>query len=208
MRFISGVTFLSFAALLSACDESTFEGSENENNSGMEQDRALVSEQPVQDAFWANLEQHCGEAYRGRLVERPEEDRLFTGDEDLVAHFRECRAEELKIPFHVGENRSRTWVLMRTDDAAGLELRHDHRHEDGTEEDNTWYGAFTRDTGTPDRQEFLRTSEEAMISGWRIEIEPGRRYTYGTIRNGEWRYRIDFDLSETVPEPPAPWGHD
>jgi hypothetical protein len=37
---------------------------------------------------------------------------------------------------------------------------------------------------------------------------PGERYTYGTIRGGEWTWRVDFDLSRTVPAPPAPWGHE
>ena len=47
-------------------------------------------------------------------------------------HVRECSEDAIRIPFHVGEDRSRTWVVTRT--ANGLRLKHDHRHEDGSEE--------------------------------------------------------------------------
>jgi hypothetical protein len=40
-----------------------------------------------------------------------------------------------------------------------------------------------------------------------VEIMPGGRYTYGTIRDGEWVFRADFDLTAAVPAPVAPWGH-
>lgn len=156
-------------------------------------------------AFWTNLTQHCGNAYRGAITERPAEDELFRGDETLVVHFRECADDELKLPFHVETDRSRTWILTRTD--SGIDLRHDHRHRDGSPDEVTMYGAHTREPGSATRQEFLRDAGDGSVAGWAIEIVPGERYTYGTIRNGEWRYRLDYDLTTPIEPPPAPWGH-
>jgi hypothetical protein len=179
---------------------------------------AATALQPVaapQEAFWANLSQHCGSAYAGRLtLERPG-DTMLTGTEQLIVHFRECGADTLRLPFHIEKeetstwDRSRTWMFMRTAD--GLELRHDHRHEDGSPDDVTMYGGHTRHAGTANRQEFIlaeRRADDGSLLGWRVEVEPGVRYTYGTIRGGEWTWRVDFDLSSAVPAPPAPWGHD
>jgi hypothetical protein len=172
---------------------------------------AAISPQAM---FWANLEQHCGNAYPGRLtLERPGDD-MLTGSEQLIVHFRQCGADTLRVPFHIEKeatntwDRSRTWLFMRT--SSGLELRHDHRHEDGTPDEVTMYGGTTADDGTANRQEFIladRRADDGSLLGWRVEIEPGVRYTYGTIRGGEWTWRVDFDLSGTVAAPPAPWGH-
>jgi hypothetical protein len=165
------------------------------------------------DAFWSHLEAECGRAYEGRLGLEPPGDEMLTGTELLVAHFRECGEDELRIPFHIeiedtGEwDRSRTWVLLR--EPGALELRHDHRRPDGEPDEHTWYGGMVMEGGTATRQDFLsaeRTEEAGYLRGWRIEILPGQRYSYGTTRRGEWSWRVDFDLSRPVDPPPPPWG--
>ena len=168
---------------------------------------ALAATDPrsPQDEFWQALQALCGAAHEGELLQAPEGDTQIDPEARLVVHFWECGDEELRFPFHVGENRSRTWVLVRHAD--GIELRHDHRHEDGTEEGNTWYGAVTLTEGTATRQEFV-TDRGEFLAGWRIEILPGERYVYGTIRDGEWRHHLAFDLSREVELPPLPWGHE
>jgi hypothetical protein len=158
-----------------------------------------------QDAFWANLAALCEAAAEGTLLRAPEGDTQIDPAARLVVHFRECGSEELRFPLHVDDNRSRTWVFIRHEDR--LELRHDHRHEDGTEEANTWYGATTLQQGSANRQEFV-IERDGVRSGWRVEIEPGERYTYGTIRDGAWRHHLEFDLTRPVPAPPPPWGHE
>ena len=160
-----------------------------------------------QEAFLSNLAEHCGEAFEGEITRRPETDQLFRGDEVLTVHFRRCEPQRLELPFHVEDNRSRTWVITRT--TAGLDLRHDHRYPDGRPETggSSWYGAPTRGPGESYRQEFLQEPRNGLVVGWAIEIVPGERYTYGTIRDGEWNYRLDFDLTRPVDPPPAPWGH-
>jgi hypothetical protein len=167
-----------------------------------------------QDAFLLNLGAQCGHAFPGRLVLEPEGDGMLTGTEDLLVHFRDCEPGEVRIPFHVeveatGEwNRSRTWYVLRAEE--GLELRHDHREPDGSESTRTWYGGHTLTEGSATRQDFAspeRTAAAGVLVGWRIEIEPGAYYRYGTTRAGEYDWMIEFDLSTPVAGPiPEAWG--
>ena len=127
-------------------------------------------------------------------------------------HVRQCSATEMRIPFHADSNRSRTWVLTRTTD--GLRLKHDHRHEDGSEDRITQYGGDTRGPGTAERQEFHADAHTAAIipaaatNVWTIEIVPGERFAYGLRREGtDRRFRVEFDLKAPVAQPPAPWGY-
>src|SRR5690606_7303198 len=71
---------------------------------------AATAEAPV-DAFLARIAGHCGQAFAGRIVaDQPpaQGDDPFTG-KPLLMHVRECGETELKIPFHVGDDHSRTW---------------------------------------------------------------------------------------------------
>jgi hypothetical protein len=158
----------------------------------------------AQDAFWANLGALCESAAEGVLLQAPDDQ--IDPEARLVVHFWECGEEEIRFPLHVDENRSRTWVFIRHGDR--IELRHDHRNPDGSEESNTWYGASTLDVGTPNRQEFVTEREDGSLGGWRVEIQPGEHYTYGTIRDGEWRHHLEFDLNRPVELPPMHWGHE
>jgi hypothetical protein len=156
-----------------------------------------------QAEFWRNLAALCPGAAEGELLRAP--DQQIDPAARLVVHFWECGPDELRFPLHVGEDRSRTWVFIHHADR--LELRHDHRNPDGTEEANTWYGAATVEPGTARWQEFV-FERDGMIVGWRVEIEPGRRFTYGTIRDGDWRHHLEFDLTRSAEVPPLPWGHE
>lgn len=177
---------------------------------------SCISSQEPHDLFFDQLAEQCGNAYPGELTLEPEGDEMLTGTEMLIVHFRECNETELNIPFHIeleqeeDWDRSRTWIITSQED--GLELRHDHRNRDGSEDETTMYGGYSIGTGTAMRQEFQsveRSQETGIFRGWRIEIVPGDRYTYGTIRGNEWSWRVDFDLSEPLDDiPPAPWGHE
>lgn len=162
------------------------------------------------DAFWNNLQALCGKAFEGRLVEAPPGEDAFSGKR-LVMHVRDCQPGRIRIPFVVGDDRSRTWVLTRRDDR--IELKHDHRHFDGTPDAVTRYGGTTANSGLPTAQYFpadqaTREMIEAAFSNvWTIRIEPGQSFTYGLWRLGTPRvFRIDFDLAEPVQPPEAPWG--
>jgi predicted amidohydrolase YtcJ len=164
---------------------------------------------PAQAAFWRTLRGLCGRAFTGTVVEAPAGDTTFAG-KPLVMHVRQCDGDTVRIPFHVGENRSRTWVLTRT--ASGLRLKHDHRHEDGSEDPVTQYGGDTRGAGTATRQEFPADAHTASLipaaatNVWTVEVVPGERFTYALRREGtDRRFRIDFDLRRPVTPPPPPW---
>jgi hypothetical protein len=163
-----------------------------------------------QERFWEGLQTLCGQAFPGRVIEAPATDTTFAG-RALVMHVRECGEREIRIPFHVGEDRSRTWVVGRT--PGGLRLKHDHRHPDGTPDANTDYGGDTAAPGTAVRQEFpadafsIERVPARATQAWFLEVHPGRTFAYGLHREATGlRYRIEFDLASPVPPPPAPWG--
>jgi hypothetical protein len=167
---------------------------------------------PEQEAFWRALRGLCGQAFAGKITESTSAtDAAFAG-KALVMHVRACGENEIKIPFHVGDNRSRTWVITRT--PAGLRLKHDHRHEDGTEDKITHYGGDTATAGTATQQDFPAdtfTAElipAAKTNVWTFVFSPGKSLSYRLVREAEGRrFRVEFDLTKPVSAPPAPWGH-
>lgn len=174
---------------------------------------APVAATPL-DEFWSNLQALCSKAYAGELILEPDGEPGFAG-QALVMHVRECSDERIRIPFFVGEDRSRTWVLTRVevDGQSRLELKHDHRHEDGSEDEVTMYGGTTTNLGLATQQVFPADQhtremiEPAHANVWRIEIVPGERFSYHLQRLGTERvFRVDFDLAETVEAPAPPWG--
>jgi len=170
-------------------------------------DAPPLAESP-QDQFFAHLTALCGRAFRGEatLVSGPG----FEGD--MIMHVRRCEADEVQIPLHVGENRSRTWIITRT--AQGLRLKHDHRLEDGSDDPVTQYGGDATEMGSATQQSFPAdafTAEllpEAATNVWTITLAPGERLVYHLTRNGEPRATFEFDLTDEVDPPPAPWGYD
>jgi hypothetical protein len=168
------------------------------------------------DAFLTALRQHCGQAFAGRVVanQPPVDDDPFAG-KTLVMHVRECGEGEVRVPFHVGTDRSRTWILTRT--AGGLRLKHDHRHDDGSPDAVTMYGGDTASDGTSQRQEFpvdafsIAMFERAGLTAsvtntWAVEVQPGRRFLYELSRPGGRLFQVEFDLAKQVAPPPPPWG--
>jgi hypothetical protein len=164
----------------------------------------------ARDDFWGRLTALCGNAYGGRVTESVPADTVMSS-QPLVMHVRDCSADTIRIPFHVGENRSRTWVLTR--EPSGLRLKHDHRHEDGAPDSVTMYGGDTRGDGVGERQEFLADSLTASLipaartNIWMIEVIPGQTFVYALRREGsDRRFRAEFDLAAPVPTPPPAWG--
>lgn len=160
------------------------------------------------DAFLAALRQRCGSAFEGQLIDPQPVDSAMRGQR-LVMHVRGC-GDTVRIPFHVGANRSRTWVFTRT--PASVRLKHDHRHEDGSEDAVTQYGGDARDGGTATTMAFAADSFTAALlpasrtNVWTVQITP-TRFVYELRREGtERRFRVEFDLTKPVALPPAPWG--
>lgn len=163
-----------------------------------------------QDEFWTALQGLCGRAFGGRLTEGAAGDSIMRRSA-LVMHVRHCTPTQVRVPFHVGDDRSRTWVITRTD--GGLRLKHDHRHRDGSEDQVTQYGGDTRSPGSRERQEFYADAHTATLipaartNVWTVEIVPGTNlFVYALRREGtDRRVRVEFDLERAVPAPPAPW---
>jgi hypothetical protein len=167
---------------------------------------------PEQEAFWQQLTTLCGKAFAGKIAESTSAtDAPFTG-QSLIMHVRSCGENEIKIPFHVGANRSRTWVITRT--ATGLRLKHDHRHEDGTEDKVTQYGGYTAVAGTAQQQDFPADAFTAELipvaknNVWSFIFSDRKALSYRLVRELEKRrFRVEFDLTKPLAVPPAPWGH-
>ena len=170
------------------------------------------------DAFLAAIAAHCGKAYEGRIIANqpaPTTPDAFEGKR-LVMHVRGCDAptQRIEIPFHVGDDHSRTWLLTRT--GSGLRLKHDHRHQDGSPDDMTMYGGDTRDVGSRERQAFPVDAESiamfkrgglnaSLDNTWAMEIHP-RTFVYELSRPNGRLFRVEFDLTRPVDPPPTPWG--
>jgi len=179
-----------------------------------------------QDVFFERLSLLCGKAYSGGLVSSDEVDAEMAG-KPMVMHVAKCDQREIRIPFHIGEdggkwNRSRTWIITRTE--GGIRLKHQHRHEDGTLDTVTNYGGDTADQGTEERQEFPVDEEtitsfkandlnQSITNIWAVEISPpgkkNARFAYELrrpIEAGGRHFRVEFDLSKPIDTPPPAWG--
>lgn len=164
-------------------------------------------------AFFNGLKRLCGKTFEGKIVvdqPSPTADDPFVGKR-LLMHVRDCGARELRIPFIVGEDRSRTWIVSRTE--AGLRLKHDHRHADGTPDDLTMYGGDTLSVGTVRRQSFpsdaetvaLFTKHDRVVSVpniWSLELNDARTLVYELRRPSGRLFRVEFDLTRPVTHAP------
>ncbi len=172
----------------------------------------LVSIQP-QDQFFDSLSKLCGNAYEGKVTVDNSGSDAFASKR-LVMHIRECSDSQLHIPFHVGENASRTWIITKT--GSGLSLKHDHRHKDGSHDELTMYGGHTLDSGWAQVQSFPADQyskqmfveqgiPQSLGNTWQMFIYP-KSFSYRLVREGR-EFRVDFDLTQSVTPPEAPWGY-
>lgn len=159
--------------------------------------------------FWETLQSHCGKAYEGKLAPHVTND-AFSGKK-LTMFVRTCDDGTITIPFYVGDDRSRTWVLTYEDDR--IKLKHDHRHEDGSEDKITQYGGTSTNSGLPGLQFFPADTETAELIGyastnvWWITVDENT-FSYNLKRIGTENpaFNVIFDLGNPVEAPAAPWG--
>lgn len=171
----------------------------------------LVSIQ-THDAFFNSIKHHCGKAFVGAVVFDNDPSPAF--QQRLVMHIRECSETELQIPFHLGTDASRTWIITKT--GSGLSLKHDHRKADGSDAPLTMYGGHTVDAGFAQAQSFPadQYSKELFVqtgipqsvgNTWQMFVYENK-FTYRLTREGR-DFRVDFDLTQPVDLPPTPWGY-
>jgi len=172
---------------------------------------AAVTEAPAAtpvaaDLFMMRLNALCGQAFAGKMVSTDAAD-ADMASERLVMRVADCSPAEVRIPFVVGADRSRTWVVTRT--AEGVRLKHDHRHEDGTEDELSQYGGDTADAGSQTRQEFpadqfsktlfeTKGNPASVANVWAMEASQ-TMFAY-ELRRPERFFRVEFDLTKPVAE--------
>ncbi|GAA0563172.1 hypothetical protein GCM10009098_34120 [Rheinheimera aquimaris] len=164
------------------------------------------------DSFFNNLAALCGKAFAGNVsVDTPSSDGF---NDRLIMHVRKCTDNQLQIPFHVGDDHSRTWIITKT--GSGLSLKHDHRQKNGDYDKSTMYGGHTVDAGWANVQSFPADqyskelfarlgNPQSSSNIWQMYIYP-QTFSYRMIREGR-EFRVDFDLTKPVTLPPVPWGY-
>ena len=173
--------------------------------------RAALRRGP-QAAIFDRLRALCGNAYRGRVVTSDAADREMAAAR-LVMQVRACSDGEVRIPFHVGDDRSRIWVVTRT--AAGLRLKQSTVSATAGEDVRSQYGGDTVAPGNARRQEFPADAfsrdlfvreniPESITNVWAIEVVPGEIFAYELRRPG--RISASSSTSPPVAAPPPPWG--
>ncbi len=175
------------------------------------EDRSIPGENSEPINLFEALLEFCGAAFAGRITSNGPPAGDWAG-QSLIMHVRDCSADEIGIAIHAGNDRSRIWVLSRTE--LGFHLRHDQHHQDGSPLALSGYGGdawisdrlrieFTADAHSLDlfEQQSLNSSTENI---WGLEFY-GQWFVYEWY-NPDQYLRMEFDLSNPVETPPAPWG--
>lgn len=148
--------------------------------------------QDPRDAFFVSLRGLCGVRFEGAMTFPVDARDDFAG-KLLVATVASCNDDEIRVPFLVGEDKSRTWIFSRT--RGGLQLKHDHRHADGTPDAITMYGGVANDSGKPLVQSFAADADTvklipaAATNVWTVSLSAdGDTLTYHLERDGKPRF--------------------
>lgn len=146
-------------------------------------------------------------AFQGQLVTDPVDG--FSG-KNLVMHVLSCDDNRILVPFNVGENRSRTWIFTKKNNR--IELKHDHRMEDGSDDEITMYGGTSTNAGTANMQLFPADQETqdnipyAFSNVWWVTVNDSV-YSYNLRRIGRSSvFTVEFDLTQEVVTPEPSWG--
>lgn len=161
------------------------------------------------DSFFLAIKKHCGKSYEGEITTGAREGDGFSGKR-LVMQVISCEENQIKIPFYVGDDSSRTWVFTMKNNIITLE--HDHRHKDGTPDKITMYGGTSPNQGTEKLQFFPANSYTcnmlyyACSNVWWVTINE-EAFTYNLRRIGSERvFTVTFNLKRPIPFEGKPWG--
>ncbi len=187
---------IALALLFTACGQPP----EENNNQQEEESKELRSE--THKDFFENLSKLCGDSYEGEEIYRSHHGESMA-DEDLIMHVDVCEDDHIHIPFHISDDKSRTWMFWIED--GRLRLSHEHRDEDGTPHEQTMYGGYADDTGNEYLQNFPADEYSAEIiedgggNVWTIKFDEDlTTFTYRLERDDEKRWRVDFDLENPL----------
>ncbi len=147
----------------------------------------------TQDQYYDNLGSLCGTTFEGKMTFPVEGQDSFAG-KLLVAKFESCTEDEIRVPFLVGEDASRTWIFSKIENG-GLQLKHDHRHSDDTPDEVTMYGGIANSEGSVLAQSFeadAYTAElipAAATNVWNVSLSADQAVlTYHLERNAAPRF--------------------
>lgn len=162
---------------------------------------AIDPKEPVVE-FMETLKTFDGQSFYGKVL-FPENPEAPFNAETLFVIFESVSETEARMPFILGSDKSRTWVLTMTED--GLLFKHDHRHSDGTPEDITMYGGYADDKGSAFFQNFpadMETSSmmpETSTNVWTFRFnEEMTEFHYILERHSAPRFHVVFDLTAPI----------
>ncbi len=139
-----------------------------------------------QVAFFNNIKAQCGASFTGSTE--------FSSSDDpndpfvinpLKMEVSECSDTEIRMPFYVGADSSRTWILTLTPE--GLLFKHQHLLPDGTPDTITNYGGMSDGTGTEWDQHFPADEFTASLNSdyttnkWSLILD---------VENGIFDYKL------------------
>lgn len=155
-----------------------------------------------QMAFLKNLASLCGKSFSGKET-FTKDGRASWAHRKFVMHVTVCDDSKVHIPFHLDEDKSRTWMFIMEEH--GLRFRHDHRHEDGTPEEQTLYGGYANDNGTAYEQHFPSDEYTNNMLGdgvprqWNVILADDlSTFKYQLHYGGELVFEAEFDLKNPL----------
>lgn len=161
---------------------------------------SITSQATANPQFFENMLALCGTKFVGEMTFSTEGQDSFRGQK-LVADIANCKESKISIPFHVGEDHSRTWHISNTD--TGLTLKHEHRHHDGRLDRVTDYGGHADDFGTnlsqsfPADQHTKQLIPAAASNVWTITLSADkRRLTYHLERHNKPRFTAVLTIED------------
>ncbi len=155
-----------------------------------------------QRAFFENLRALCGQTFGGRTILAPVTDRTFEPAR-LYMVVKDCEGDEIRIPFIVGEDASRTWVFQMRKD--GLRFFHEHMRPDGTEHERSGFGGDATQDGSPVFQSFpdFEAKADTLLSErriWRLRLDTDHGlFVYHLDRGNLPLYRLAFHMGTASP---------
>ncbi len=194
--------FIAFSVLVVSCGQRDRESSADREGMVDRLEALEASLSGAEKGFMNNLASLCGKSFRGQEIYSAP-GRESWADRDFIMHVTVCETDRVHIPFHLNEDRSRTWMFLAEEE--GLRFRHDHRHDDGTPEELTMYGGYADGEGTQFRQSFpaddytIELLEDTLGREWRVILsEDLGSMTYQLHYSGRLMFAAEFDLSEPI----------
>ena len=140
-----------------------------------------------------------GKEYKGQMSYP--EDPAHEMNKPMLMKVQKVSETEVRIPFKVGDDTSRTWIITKSDE--GVLLKHDHRHSDGTPDDLTNYGGLDNQAilGNqlifPADEETIEMLPEAASNVWSFRLSPDKKnFYYYLERHKGPRFETVFDLTK------------